>query len=54
MLRIRKASQFNDTDIVVDEADRLSAPALEHLRDLFDRRPLGLLPIGMPEGVGAR
>ncbi len=34
--------------IVVDEADRLSPAALEHLRDRFDRRPLGLLLIGMP------
>jgi DNA transposition AAA+ family ATPase len=34
--------------LVVDEADRLSAPALEHLRDRFDRRPLGLLLTGMP------
>ena len=43
-----------DVDLlVVDEADRLSAPALEHLRDRFDRRPLGLLLIGMP-GIGKR
>jgi len=34
--------------LVIDEADRLSPPALEHLRDRFDRRPLGLLLIGMP------
>ena len=34
--------------LVVDEADRLSPPALEHLRDRFDRRALGLLLIGMP------
>jgi DNA transposition AAA+ family ATPase len=34
--------------IVIDEADRLSAPALEHLRDRFDRQHLGLLLIGMP------
>ncbi len=39
--------------LVVDEADRLSAPALEHLRDRFDRRPLGLLLIGMP-GIDKR
>jgi len=34
--------------LVVDEAERLSPPALEHLRDRFDRRDLGLLLIGMP------
>ncbi len=39
--------------LVVDEADRLSPPALEHLRDRFDRRPLGLLLIGMP-GIDKR
>lgn len=31
----------------------MSAPALEHLRDRFDRRPLGLLLIGMP-GIDKR
>lgn len=39
--------------IVVDEADRLSPAALEHLRDQFDHRPLGLLLIGMP-GIDKR
>ncbi len=39
--------------LVIDEADRLSPPALEHLRDRFDRRPLGLLLIGMP-GIDKR
>ncbi|WP_051471331.1 AAA family ATPase [Patulibacter minatonensis] len=34
--------------IVIDEAERLSGPALEDLRDRFDRRPIGLLLIGMP------
>lgn len=34
--------------IIIDEAERLSTSALEHLRDLFDRRPLGLMLIGMP------
>lgn len=33
--------------IVIDEADRLTPIALEHLRDHFDRH-LGLLLIGMP------
>lgn len=39
--------------LVVDEADRLSALALEHLRDRFDRQPIGLLLIGMP-GIDKR
>jgi DNA transposition AAA+ family ATPase len=34
--------------LVIDEADRLSPLALEHLRDRFDRHHLGLLLIGMP------
>jgi len=34
--------------LVVDEAERLSPLALEHLRDSFDRIHLGLLLIGMP------
>lgn len=34
--------------LVIDEADRLAPIALEHLRDRFDRRHLGLLLIGMP------
>ncbi len=34
--------------IVIDEAERLSPIMLEDLRDRFDRRPLGLLLIGMP------
>lgn len=39
--------------LVIDEADRLSPNALEHLRDRFDRAPLGLLLIGMP-GIDKR
>jgi len=39
--------------LVIDEADRLSATALEHLRDRFDRARLGLLLIGMP-GIDKR
>ena len=34
--------------LVIDEAERLSPTALEHLRDRFDRRHYGLLLIGMP------
>jgi DNA transposition AAA+ family ATPase len=34
--------------IIIAEAERLSTSALEHLRDMFDRTPLGLMLIGMP------
>ena len=34
--------------ISIDEAERLSTSALEHLRDMFDRAPIGLMFIGMP------
>ena len=39
--------------IIIDEAERLSTPALEHLRDLFDRTQIGLMLIGMP-GIDKR
>ena len=34
--------------IIIDAAERLSTAAVEYLRDLFDRTPLGLMFIGMP------
>jgi DNA transposition AAA+ family ATPase len=34
--------------VIVDEVERLSTPALEYLRDLFDRSDIGLMLIGMP------
>ncbi len=34
--------------LVIDETERLSATALEYVRDWFDRADIGLLLIGMP------
>jgi hypothetical protein len=34
--------------LIIDEADRVKTTALEALRDFFDRRPIGLILIGMP------
>lgn len=34
--------------LIVDEAEQLTTTALEWLRDIFDRRGVGLILIGMP------
>jgi hypothetical protein len=34
--------------LIVDEAERLSTAALEHVRDVFDRTGIGVILIGMP------
>jgi DNA transposition AAA+ family ATPase len=39
--------------IIIDAAERLATSALEHLRDMFDRTPIGLMLIGMP-GIDKR
>ena len=39
--------------IIIDEAERLSTSAVEHLRDVFDRTNIGLRLIGMP-GIDKR
>lgn len=39
--------------IIIDEAERLSTAALEHLRDTFERTHVGLMLIGMP-GIDKR
>ena len=45
----RSGSQADLVELlVIDEAERLSATALEYVRDWFDRADIGLLLIGMP------
>ena len=39
--------------LVIDEAERLSTYALEHIRDVFDRTGIGVILIGMP-GIDKR
>jgi len=34
--------------LIFDEAERLTITALELIRDIFDRRAIGIILIGMP------
>lgn len=51
---LRPDAQWNNRSpnyvelVVIDEAERLSSTAIEHLRDQYDRGDHGLLFIGMP------
>lgn len=44
----RRGSMEPPELLIIDESERLATPALEHLRDLFDRTSIGVILIGMP------
>ncbi len=46
--RVITCDEFHVEMLIVDEAERLSVTALELIRDLFDRRGVGVILIGMP------
>jgi DNA transposition AAA+ family ATPase len=46
--RVITAEEFHIEMLMFDEAERLSVTALEFIRDLFDRRGIGGILIGMP------
>lgn len=46
---VRKGAMTDPAELLIlDEAERLSTLALEHVRDVFDRNGLGVILIGMP------
>ena len=46
--RVITCDEFHVEMLIVDEAERLSVTALELIRDIFDRRGVGVILIGMP------
>lgn len=46
--RVITCDEFHVEMLIVDEAERLSVTALEFIRDIFDRRGVGVILIGMP------
>jgi len=46
--RVVTSDEFHVEMLVFDEAERLSVTALELIRDIFDRRGVGVILIGMP------
>jgi DNA transposition AAA+ family ATPase len=46
--RVITSDEFHVEMLIVDEAERLSVTALEFIRDIFDRRGVGVILIGMP------
>jgi DNA transposition AAA+ family ATPase len=45
---LRTSYEFHVEMPIVDEAERLSVTVLELIRDVFDRRGVGVILIGMP------
>ena len=46
--RVITREEFHVEMLIFDEAERLSVTALEFIRDIFDRRGVGVILIGMP------
>jgi DNA transposition AAA+ family ATPase len=46
--RVITCDEFHVEMLIIDEAERLSVTALEFIRDIFDRRGVGVILIGMP------
>jgi DNA transposition AAA+ family ATPase len=46
--RVITCDEFHVEMLIIDEAERLSVTELELIRDIFDRRGVGVILIGMP------